>query len=62
MITRPQKVNANVEEMIGRASYTKGKLSEYSGYTKIEAIANSNNVNNKYMKEILEQLQAGVYL
>lgn len=62
MITRPQKVNANVEEMIGRASYTKGKLSEYSGYTKVEAIANSNNVNNKYMKEILEQLQAGVYL
>lgn len=62
MITRPQKVNANVEEMIGRASYTKGKLSEYRGYTKVEAIANSNNVNNKYMKEILEQLQAGVYL
>ena len=62
MITRPQKVNANVEEMIVRASYTKGLLSEYSGYTKVEAIANSNNVNNKYMKEILEQLQAGVYL
>lgn len=62
IITRPQKVNANVEEMIGRASYTKGKLSEYSGYTKVEAISNSNNVNNKYMKEILEQLQAGVYL